>query len=92
MTPVLLAAVMSVSPSSAASEAASPAPLPVAGYTVSDSIGRNPDDVCVMAYRSGHWLDWLKADAVQHHAHRSVRQAMVHYCDGFIHGMKYKGQ
>lgn len=66
-------------------------PSPATSYTVADVIGRNPDDVCLLAYRSGHWSDWLAADAKTHHAGRSAK-AMLHYCDGFIHGMTYKGQ
>lgn len=60
-------------------------------YTVADTIGRNPDDVCMLAYHSGHWSEWLAQDAKTHHAGRSAK-AMLHYCDGFIHGMKFKGQ
>lgn len=70
---------------------APPSPPPQSSYTVSDAIGRNPDDVCMLAYRSGHWSDWLAEDAKAHHAGRSAK-AMFHYCDGFVHGMQYKGQ
>ena len=72
--------------------AVEPAPAPPPPYTVADVIGRNPDDVCISAYRSGHWSDWLEADAAQHRSGRSLRSSMQHYCDGFIHGMKYKGE
>jgi len=68
------------------------APTPPPTYTVADVIGRNPDDVCILAYRSGHWSEWLKADGARHPSRRYQRTAMEHYCDGFIHGMKYKGQ
>ena len=34
-----------------------PAPSPAPTYTVADVIGRNPDDVCMLAYRSGHCSD-----------------------------------
>jgi hypothetical protein len=74
----------------AAVETPSVGPPPT--YTVADVIGRNPDDVCTLAYRSGRWTDWLKSDGAEHHARRDQRVAMEHYCDGFIHGMKYKGQ
>lgn len=66
--------------------------VPPPTYTVADVIGRNPDDVCMLAYRSGHWSEWLKTDGSEHHARRFQQVAMEHYCDGFIHGMKYKGQ
>lgn len=72
--------------------AASSVSAPIPTYTVADVIARNPDDVCLQAYRSGHWSDWLKTDAAAHRAGRSQRAAMTHYCDGFIHGMKYKGE
>ncbi len=86
MMAVMVAAVMSVP------AAVEPVPTPPATYTVADVIGRSPDDVCLSAYRSGHWSDWLKADAAQHRTGRSLRSSMQHYCDGFIHGMKYKGE
>ena len=86
MTPVVMIAV------AAAVVSETPAPTPPPTYTVADVIGRNPDDVCLLAYRSGHWSEWLKADGAQHRARRFQRAAMEHYCDGFIHGMKYKGQ
>lgn len=66
--------------------------MPPPTYTVADVIGRNPDDVCMLAYHSGHWSEWLKTDGTEHHARRFQQAAMEHYCDGFIHGMKYKGQ
>lgn len=71
-------------------ERAASSPPPI--YTVEDVIGRNPDDVCLLAYRSGHWSDWLKTDSIEHHAKRAQRTAMQHFCDGFINGMEYKGQ
>ena len=86
MIPMLLIAALAVE------GVEGPAPSPPPTYTVADVIGRNPDDVCMLAYRSGHWSDWLKTDSADHHARRAQRTAMQHYCDGFIHGMEYKGQ
>ena len=86
MTPAVVIALAAA----AASETLAATPPPT--YTVADVIGRNPDDVCLFAYRSGHWSEWLKADGAQHHAGRFQRAAMEHYCDGFIHGIKYKGR
>lgn len=86
MIPVALIAAL------AAAIAEEPAPSPPSTYTVADVIGRNPDDVCMLAYRSGHWSDWLKTDSANHNTRRAQRAAMQHYCDGFIHGMQYKAQ
>jgi hypothetical protein len=86
MIAMTLMAALSATPAADALPSAAPK------YTVSDPIGRNPDDVCMLAYRSGHWSDWLKADAATHRAGRTQRASMEHYCDGFIHGMGYKGE
>jgi hypothetical protein len=55
MTALVLAAAVSQS------VPADPAPTPAPTYTIADVIGRNPDDVCALAFHSGHWSDWLKA-------------------------------
>ena len=50
--------------------------MPPPTYTVADVIGRNPDDVCMLAYHSGHWSEWLKPDGSEHHARRFQQAAM----------------